>query len=207
MTARLSDQPERPDRALHALGDVQRLSIRTDLDAVGRPHARGDAGHSAVGRNPPELAGTLVPVRVAGVQHPIGSDRQVVRLMHAAVVGVDGERAAVGIDLEDVVPDIVRHVHLAARAEPDPVAHAALRQLQVDFTRAVRSDPADRALSLVVDGVDVARDVAGRPLDPLGERPLGRQRRCDEDTIARTAGILREDPWTPRQAEAAGHTN
>ena len=55
---------ERPDVALHALVDVERLAVGADLDAVGRAHLRRRRSVTLPSRSMlPDLAGALAPVR------------------------------------------------------------------------------------------------------------------------------------------------
>src|SRR5262249_7259648 len=163
---------ERPDVALHRLVDVQRLAIGTDLDAVGRAHVAGGERNLAVSVDLPHLSGTLAPVRIAGVERSVGCDGEVVGLVHAVVVGEDGDFSGLRFDLQDVVADVVGDIHDAPAIEDDAVADTLARQGDPHLGLAVGRDLADGLLTGEVHGVDVALPVAVRPLHAGGQTVL-----------------------------------
>lgn len=161
-----------PDPALHALIDVERVSVRRDLDAVGGAHAGLEQVRGAVGGDAPELAVIVGPARIAGVEAAVGCEGDVVGLVHARLVRehVDATRARV--DAQDVVAGVVGDVHTAVRAEADAVADAAFRQDDEQFrTRAsfVAHHATDGAVAAEVDHVQRAVGSGGGAFDTVTE--------------------------------------
>src|SRR6516162_10021513 len=120
---------ESPDAALNALVDVERLTVRADVDPVRSAHVRRDLCYSAVRVDAPELAGAILPVRVAGVERSIRADCEIVRLIHSVVMREDRNSPGAKVDPKHIVVRVVGYVHLALPIESDPVANAAGRQL------------------------------------------------------------------------------
>ena len=172
---------EDPQIPLHALVHVELLAIGTDLNPVGRSHACREPRRLPVAVNPPELAGAVGPVGVTRVDGSVGSDGQIVGLVHLRVVREDGNLLRLQVHAQDVVPDIVRHIHGPRAVEDDAVAGAFAGQRDEDLGAAVRRGFADGLLFAEIHGVDVAAAVARRAFDARGELArLGHRAGCPE---------------------------
>ena len=157
---------------LLALGDIEPGSVGADFDAVGRSLAVGELGDFAVGVDPPQSAVAVFPVGVAGVERVIGTDRDVVGLVHGGFVRENADLLCRRINSENVVTGVVGDEHLSGPVESDAVAGAALREFDPEFRFSIRGDPGDGPFLLNVDDVEIAFLVAGRAFDSACERFL-----------------------------------
>src|SRR5262249_44698701 len=84
------------------------------------------------------------------------------------------------VDLEDIVPDVIGHIHEPGRIEDDAVTGALAGEADEDGGDAIGRHFADGLLLLEVDGVDVAVLVAVGSLDASGPDAF-REGRGDEE--------------------------
>src|SRR5690606_32635081 len=97
----------------------------------------------AVRIDAPQLSGLVLPVGIAGEEGALGVDGQVIGLVHAGLVGQHGNLLGFRVDLQDIVPSVVRHVHHAGAIEANPVPGAAFGQGDKDLALPVGADLAD----------------------------------------------------------------
>lgn len=163
---------ECPDVALQTLIDVQRAVVRADFDAIGRAEFGRQTRDVAAAVDPPQLSAAVTPVGIAGIQHTVTIDGQVVGLIHAVIMSKDLDRTSSRVNTQDIVLGIICHVDHAASIKPDPVTDTPLGQRDEQFCRAVTKQASDRPLLLVVDSVEHAIPGTGRALDAGGEEFL-----------------------------------
>ena len=164
-----------PHVSLCRFVDVQPPPVRRDLDPVGGAHLPLQQRNAAVRADHPELPPGIFPIRVGRVQDTrSGRNSQVVGLVHRLLMSKYLRDAFAFFYPQDVVPRVVRNVHVTQSIEYDPVAHRTFRQTGEQVGLPVAKDP-DGPLLLVVARIDVSLGIVRRPLDPGGKGPLGQQ--------------------------------
>ena len=123
-------------------------------------------------------------------------------LIHVVGVCEDGNLARLRIDFQDIVFGIIGDVHEPGPIEDDAVADALVRQTDPALRLAVGRDAADGSLLGEVDGIDIARLVAGgafnarREFHGFGQRAgleeffLGRRREQGAQQIRAQNGTV-----------------
>ena len=108
----------------------------------------------------------------------VGAVDEVVGLVHSRLTVVDLDFPIIEIDPQHVAVGIVCDEHIAFTVEADAVADTAAGQFGEDAARAIRCNFADRALLLIVDGVEIPVSVTAGAFDVcrkttgLGERAI-----------------------------------
>ena len=97
--------------------------------------------HSAVGVDSPELPGALGPVGITGEQHIGIGDGQIVRLIHAWLMGEDTDGFRNGVEAQHIVPGQVGHEQLTLPVKPQAIGHAAGGHIHKGAMGAIRRDP------------------------------------------------------------------
>ena len=174
---------ECPDFALHTFIDIKSLPIRTDLDAVGRAEIAREQTDPPIGADPPDPSGPGLPIGIARIENAVGPDGDVVGLAHSRFMGKDADGPGRRIDPQNVVPGVIRNITKPGAVEAKTVAGASFGKGHPEAGLSGRSDQPDRSLGPKVDRTDIARPVAGRSLDALGELTRTGQRGGEEERL------------------------
>ena len=176
---------ESPDTALNAFVEVQRFAVRADVDPVGGTKGGGHTSDFAGAIDPPDLAGVFVPCGVTGIKCPVGSDGEIIGLIHGGFVSKYGDLTSVGVSDQHVVVDVICDEHSAGLVEANTVAHAAIRQLQENLTFPIRRHSTNRALPREIHSKDVSLQITGGAFDPRSELFFDGERGCFEEGVRR----------------------
>src|SRR5690625_773119 len=123
----------------------------------------------AARRDLPQLAGAVLPVRVAGVDGAVGRKGDVVGLVGAVEVRVDADLGGRHVDAQHVVAGVVGHVHVAAGGVLQRVGRASVGEVQEGAGLAaavgLRGHFGDAGPGAVTDDVHGAVRTDGRALE------------------------------------------
>jgi len=92
----------------------------------------------------------------------------------------DRDSTRLGINAQNVVPDIVGDIHRSVTTNDDAVADAVTGQFHIDLTFPVGRYSADGLLPLEIDGVNIPLGITRWSLDAGRERIFRRQWPCYE---------------------------
>ncbi len=176
---------EGPDVSLGRFIHIQRPSVGADFDAVRRSHVGGDQCHLPLRIDLPDLPGVLGPCGITGVQRIVGSNRQIVGLIHRVFMGEDFDLFRLHVDSQHIVLDVVRHIHPACTVKDDAIAGALAWQGHEHLAAAVWSDPTDGLVFGEIHGIDVTFAVALRSFNSSGKLVWLCQRTGDKRCVVR----------------------
>jgi len=79
------------------------------------------------------LSSAVVPFWITGVERGVGSDGQVVGLVHLVVMREDSRLSTAGVNRQNVMVHVICDEHHASPVEPDPIAGTRARQAGEDL--------------------------------------------------------------------------